>query len=131
MIVDDEPGIRDAVSRYLGQEGMDVIVACDGKECIEKIRNGFIGVILLDLYMPVLNGWDTIREIVKQGFTENVLIVLLTAATSAGPNEEGLKKYVLDYIPKPADMAQMAEAVKNYIQYFANDGKCDDGVKLP
>ena len=83
MIVDDEVGIRDVVSRYLTEDGMDVVTASSGSEC-----------------------------------TENILIVLLTTVTSASAKEEDLKQYVLDYIPKPADMEQMSEVVKNYLGYF-------------
>ena len=120
MIVDDEQGIRDVVTRCLSDYGMDVVAARDGRECIEAIKNGFIGILLLDINMPGMNGWDTIREIIKLQYTERVLIILLTTVTSATEAEEELKGYVLDYIPKPADIHNMAVAVKQYLRYFKN-----------
>ena len=125
MIVDDEFGIRDTVSRYLTRHGLDVVTACDGNECIRNIMGGFTGIVILDIYMPDLNGWETIREIIKRGFIERILIIMLTAASSIDEKEEELKEYVLDYIPKPADLKELAEAIKNYLQYFDDEKKSD------
>jgi len=119
MIVDDEIEVREAVSRHLIKQGLEAITASGGKECLDYLEKGFTGVVLMDLNMPGMDGWDAIGEIIKRGYAEKTVIVLLTAASGAPPQKaEALKQCVTDYIPKPVDLKKLVEAVKTYLTYF-------------
>jgi len=119
MIVDDEPEIRTVISRYLTSNGLEAVAASGCEQCLEHLENGFKGVVLMDLIMPEMDGWDTIREIIKRGFGENAVIILLTASTDAPtPKSEELRQYVTDYIPKPADLKQFGRSGKKLSQIF-------------
>ncbi len=90
MIVDDEPDILDSLKLVFEREDYDVITVDSGKKCLKELEKGFKGVILMDIMMPNLDGWDTIKEIVSQGLIRNVEIeirlieksIAIRAATS-------------------------------------------------
>jgi len=95
------------------------VAASGGKQCLEYFKNGFNGVVLMDVRMPDMDGWDTIQEIIKQGYGNNAVIILLTA--DKGARSEKLtefRQYVAEYIPKPVDLKQLVTAVKNYLRYL-------------
>lgn len=117
MIVDDEEKIRSCVVKLLRYEGMDAVSAAGADECLDLLRGGFRGVILLDVLMPGKDGWDTIREMQKAGLLEGNIICMLTAND---PDErmEGLQEVVVDYIQKPYDSTELVAAVRRYLGYL-------------
>ena len=119
MVVEDEDEVRDEITRYFIKLGLDAVAAPGGKQCLELFKKGFKGVVLMDVHMPDMNGWDTIREIIGQGYRESAVIVLLTADESARSDKmTELRQYVAEYIPKPVDLKQLVTAVKYYLRYF-------------
>lgn len=115
MIVDDEALIRDAVKILFQIENMDIIAASSGEECIGYLEAGFRGVILMDIMMPVMDGWDTIRKIVAKGLYEGNIIVMLTAMDAPGEKMEGLQEYVTDYVTKPFDTDNLLDSLQYYL----------------
>jgi len=116
MIVDDDPSILFTVRKILEREGFEVATAGNGRECLEKLKRGFKGVILMDITMPGMDGWDTIRAIIGEGYIEkNVLAIsMLTAREAPDQKMEGLQEYVIGYITKPFEPAQLVASVKKY-----------------
>jgi len=115
LLVDDEECIREAISKLLGSEGIHVITAVGADECLLHLRNGFRGVILMDVMMPGLDGWATIREIEKAGLLEGNLISMLTAMDAPDERMEGLQEVVIDYITKPFELSSFIPAVRKYL----------------
>lgn len=116
MIVDDEECIRETVYELLESEGIEALVADGCEQCLRHLRAGFTGVILMDVMMPGKNGWETIREIQKNGLlSEQLLIVMLTALDSPDQQMDGLQDVVIDYITKPFDPDLMITSVRNYL----------------
>ena len=119
MVVDDEVSIRTLVSMHFKHIGMDVKTASGCAQCLEHIRNGFKGVVLMDIMMPEKDGWDTIREIVDQGYHENTVIILFSACnTEPPPKAADVSKYVSEYVQKPIELHEIDECVNNYLSYF-------------
>ena len=116
MIVDDEFAIRTAVSELFTSEGFEVTTANGGPECLQELENGFKGVILMDIMMPGMDGWDTIREIVNQGHTEGNIIFMLTAKDTPDHKMEGLQEYIIDYVQKPFEPEELVATVQGYIE---------------
>ncbi len=114
MIVDDEDMIREAVEILLETEGMDIVTAAGGEECLRHLKSGFTGVILMDIMMPGMDGWDTIRKIVEQGLYEGNVIVMLTAMDTPDEKMEGLQEYVTDYITKPFNADNLLDSLRYY-----------------
>lgn len=98
MIVDDDAHVRLAVRTILSDTGFEVSTADSGKECIKKLKEGFTGVLLLDIMMPEMDGWDTIRAILDSGLEDRVVISMLTAKNIPDSKMIGLQEYVIDYL---------------------------------
>lgn len=118
MIVDDDPSILIALRELLEPEGFEVTIVDCGMDCIEEIKKGFRGVILMDIMMPVMDGWDTIKEIVDRGYAAGNIIAILTAKDVPDQKMEGLKEYVIDYMTKPFDPKELVANVKEYFAYL-------------
>jgi len=118
MIVDDDPSILIAVRTLLENAGFEVYAAGSGNDCIEEMKNGFQGVILMDIMMPYMDGWDTIREIVKQGFIDGNVIAIITAKDLPDIKMTDLKDYVIDYIAKPFNPDELVSNVNKYFTHL-------------
>jgi len=116
MVVDDDPDILITLRNIFEREGYEVFAVDSGMDCIRELERGFKGVVLMDIMMPFMDGWDTIREIVNRGFTKGVTISIVTAkGTHDHEKMKGLESYVHDYIAKPFDVKALISNVKNMI----------------
>lgn len=115
MLVDDEECIRETVKELLSSEGIDVITAVDAEGCLGLLLAGFRGVILMDVMMPGMDGWTTIREIEKAGLMQGNIISMLTAMDVPDERMDGLQEVVIDYIVKPFEADYFIAAVKEYL----------------
>ncbi len=118
MVVDDIPDVHVAVSRVLQRAGYTVTCASDGVECISLLRKGFRGLILMDIQMPSLDGWETIRKMVEEDLIRGNLICMLTTRPTPGEAAEGLEEYVFDYMPKPFEASQLLEVARLATEYL-------------
>jgi DNA-binding response OmpR family regulator len=118
MVVDDDPSILITVKNILETEGVEVVTADSGKACVNKLEAGFKGVLLLDIMMPHMDGWDTIREIVARGLMGGNVISMLTAKDVPDAKMDGLQQYVIDYNTKPFEPERLIGAVDEYLSYL-------------
>jgi DNA-binding response OmpR family regulator len=118
LIVDDDPSILGTVQKILVMAGFEVCTASSGEECLEVLQKGFQGLVLMDILMPKMDGWDTIKEIVERGLNEKIIICMLTGVGIPSKKMEGLKEYVMDYITKPFDQKKLVAVVKEYLSYI-------------
>jgi len=116
LVVDDDPAVARVVQRALLQKECAVELAANGVEALEVLRQGFRGLVLMDVHMDTLDGWDTISIMVEESLIEGNLVVMLTGDLSPEPRMEGLKEYVLDYITKPFQPLALAELVESYFE---------------
>lgn len=113
MVVDDDPDILITIRKIFENAGYEVLTVDSGSDCIDELKRGFKGVILMDIMMPFMDGWDTIREIIKKGFADDVAISIITAkGTPDHEKMKGLEAYVHDYIAKPFDIGVLIANVK-------------------
>ena len=119
MIVDDEPDVLTSLKTILENHNYEVITVSNGIECLKEIEKGFQGVILMDLLMPDLDGWDTINEIVKRGDMNNVVISVITGkGTKDYQKMRILGSYIFDYLAKPLDVQQLISSIERCRKYF-------------
>jgi len=119
MIVDDEPDILFSLKTILEHQNYEVITVNNGFECIEQIEKGFQGVVLMDLMMPGIDGWDTIREIINKGLIKNVAINIITGKGTKNYQKLGvLGSYIYDYLPKPVDIKDLVTSVNKCYRYL-------------
>ena len=115
MVVDDDPYILIALRELFEPENFKVLTVSKGEDCIKELKKGFKkGVILMDIMMPGMDGWDTIEEILKQGCLDGNIISLLTAKDIPDKKMNDLRTYITDYITKPFDPDELVAVVKVY-----------------
>ena len=129
MIVDDDAHVRIAVRTILGDAGYYVVAADSGQSCMDILKKGFRGVILLDIMMPGMDGWDTIEQILKEDLYQGIVIVMLTAKSSPDSKMIGLQEWVLDYLTKPFDPEDLIEKTAFY-SGFISGSATDPSVEV-
>ena len=113
MVVDDEPDILTALRIIFENYGYDVTTVETGGECIEEIKRGFEGVVLIDIMMPKMDGWATIKKIVDKELTKNIAIEVITGkGTKDHEKMRGLEPYIFDYLVKPFDPEELISSVE-------------------
>lgn len=112
LIVDDEPMVRFTVEKILTQAGHGVQCADSGVACLEAVRAGFRGVILMDVMMPGLDGWETIDALAAEGLIEGNVVCMLTAVREPEERMETVKELILDYVRKPFQVAELVSKVE-------------------
>ena len=101
MVVDDDPNIRELVRLYLEKEGFEVTCAERGDEAVKMFRATPPNLMLLDVMLPGMDGWQVCREVRK---ISNIPIIMLTAKDETFDKVLGLELGADDYIVKPFDM---------------------------
>jgi len=113
MLVDDEEDIRNAVKSVLEDEGYEVMLANGGKEALEKLKTVKPDLVLIDFFMPKLNGLDLCKQIRMDSKLKKLNCAFLTVAIF---NDEKLKELnklnVLDYIQKPVTNEELVRRIK-------------------
>jgi two-component system OmpR family response regulator len=109
LVVDDERKIVDIVRAYLEREGYQVMVAYEGRSALEYARRWLPDLIVLDLMLPEITGWDVCRTLRKES---DVPIIMLTARDEATDKIVGLELGADDYVTKPFDPKELVSRVK-------------------
>ena len=104
LLIEDDRNISELLQLYLEKEGYTVATAYDGKQGLENFHSFNPDLILLDVMMPVMNGWDTCRAIRAES---QVPIIMLTAKSETDDKVLGLKTGADDYITKPFEMKEV------------------------
>ncbi|MBM4764620.1 response regulator transcription factor [Bacillus sp. B15-48] len=109
LIVDDEFQMRKLLKLYLQQENYQVEEAENGKEAYEKVSQKEFDLMILDVMMPLLDGWETIDQVRK---ISDIPVIMLTAKGSTQDKVTGLSRGADDYLVKPFDEAELMARVK-------------------
>ena len=104
LVVEDDPNISDLIHMYLVKEGFDVRIARDGGKAIEEFQREVPDLILLDIMLPVMDGWAVCAKIRE---TSKVPIIMLTAKSEVFDKIQGLEMGADDYIIKPFEMKEL------------------------
>ena len=119
MVVDDEIDILVSLKALFEKQKYDVTTVESGEECLRQLEKGFRGIILMDIMMPDMDGWETIREIVKRGLIREVAIEIITGKGTKDHQKLGeLGSYVYDYLTKPIDIQQLIDSVRKCSIYL-------------
>lgn len=113
LLVDDSPDNQVLVSRFLAAVGVEVRTATNGKEAIDMIGERKFDVILMDLQMPVMDGYRAVQELRRSGYLEPVLA--LTAHAMKGEREKCLAAGFDDYLVKPVNRGELIRSVADFV----------------
>jgi len=129
LIVDDNPEIREVIHILLEGEGFEIQEACDGRQALDLIREVDFDLIILDIMMPGLNGYQTCIEIRRNS---NAPILFLSARTKDSDKTLGFSSGGDDYLAKPFSYNELISRAKALIRrYQVYRGKEDYGVPAP
>ena len=111
LLVEDHEEIWDFLSRRLKRRGYDVLLAHDGQAAVERTRSERPDVVLLDMNLPVLDGWTAARRLKDDADTARIPIIALTAHAMSGDREKALEAGCDDYHPKPVDFSRLLQQI--------------------
>ena len=109
LIVDDEEKIREMIGKYATHEGYDVVLACDGKDALEKFKAGSFDVVIMDIMMPELDGYKTL---IKMKEIKEVHCIFLTALGQEYDRVYGFDIGAEDYVTKPFSLKELMMRIK-------------------
>ena len=111
LLVEDHEELWDMMSRRLKRRGFDVVLAQDGQVGLDQARAEKPDVILLDMNLPVMDGWTVARQLRADAETARIPIIALTAHAMAGDKDKMLVAGCDDYHPKPVDFPALLEQI--------------------
>ncbi|MFV0373077.1 response regulator transcription factor [Microbacterium sp.] len=114
LVVDDEPHIVSLVTRGLRGEGYDTIVAEDGGEALDIARHESPDLVILDVGLPGMDGFEVLRNLRASGYS--VPVIMLTARSGTDDTIEGLDAGANDYMPKPFEVAELLARVRSRLR---------------
>ena len=109
LLVEDNEMNRDMLSRRLERRGFEVVIAIDGAEGVAKSRSEHPDLVLMDMSLPVMNGWEATRAIKADPATASLPVIALTAHSMAGDREKAMEAGCNDYDVKPVDLPRLLE----------------------
>lgn len=112
LLVEDHQEIWDFLSRRLTRRGYEVVVAEDGQQGLDKARSDAPDLVLLDMNLPVMDGWTVARTLKGEDATKAIPIIALTAHAMAGDREKALAAGCNDYHAKPIDFSQLTDQIE-------------------
>jgi DNA-binding NtrC family response regulator len=115
LVCDDEELIRWSLATHLEQEGYPVLTASDGKECLDTVARGGVGLVLMDLKMPKKDGLTTLRELRASG--SEVPVLVLTAHGGVDSAVEATRLGAAGYLSKPFDVREISLAVEKALAH--------------
>ena len=110
-MVDDEPSIRNLLQRFLSRRGFDVEVAANGEEALERTSNHPPDILVMDLYMPKVNGHEVLKRI-KENNIDVGVICTISGYASDDDARECLRLGAADHLGKPLDLKQLDWSIR-------------------
>jgi len=107
LLVEDNEMNRDMLSRRLIRRGFEVIFAVDGQQGVDLARSERPDIILMDMSLPVIDGWEATRRVKSDDVTKSVPVIGLTAHAMAGDREKAMEAGCDDYDTKPVELERL------------------------
>jgi CheY-like chemotaxis protein len=115
LLVEDQEMNRDMLLRRLTRRGYDIDIAVDGAEGIEKARSGSPDLILMDMSLPVIDGWEATRTLKADAATSSIPVIALTAHAMSTDREKALAAGCDGYETKPVELPRLIEAIEKVL----------------
>jgi two-component system alkaline phosphatase synthesis response regulator PhoP len=116
LVADDNENIRDALAYLLEDDGFKLWIAKDGADALQKTREIRPDILLLDVMMPVMNGYDVCRTIKNDPELKDTYIIMLTAKGQVAEQERGKKVGADEYVVKPFSPAEIRVKIKSILK---------------
>ena len=107
LLVEDNEMNRDMLTRRLERKGYEVVIAVDGQAGVEMASSAEPDIILMDLSLPVMDGWEATRRIKADAATQGIPVIALTAHAMAGDEQKAREAGCDDYDTKPVELSRL------------------------
>ncbi len=115
LLVEDNEMNRDMLSRRLMKKGYELVMAMDGEQAIELAQTEIPDLILMDISLPGVDGWEATRRLKAKPETQAIPIIALTAHAMAGDREKCLEAGCDDYDTKPVEFPRLLEKIQGFL----------------
>lgn len=115
LIVDDEPSLLRVLQVNLELEGYETMLAGDGATAIQRIRSEEPDLVLLDVMMPVMDGWEVLSSVFGSNLRRKPRIIVMTAKAGVHDLKKGLQLGADQYVTKPFEMEEILEAIRGLL----------------
>src|SRR5258706_14870408 len=115
LLVEDNEMNRDMLSRRLQRKGYEVVIAIDGGEGVELAHSATPDLILMDMSLPVLDGWEATRRLKASPETSHIPVIALTAHAMATDREKALEAGCDDYDTKPIELPRLLSKIETML----------------
>ena len=113
LIVDDSPTEQHVMSRVLEKHGIETLVASDGEEAIAIAEQNLPDLILMDVVMPGMNGFQATRRLTRNPLTAEIPVVMITSKDQESDRVWGLRQGAVEYLTKPVEDSELLAAVRS------------------
>ncbi len=127
LVVDDEPSIVRLMEFILARQGHEMLVAVNGEEALEKVRAAQPDLVLLDIMMPRIDGYEVARALRADPETARMPIIMLSAKAQEEDIQKGMDVGVNKYITKPFSPEHLVHVVADYLHRLHGDGDAGQG----
>jgi two-component system, OmpR family, alkaline phosphatase synthesis response regulator PhoP len=112
LVIDDEPGIIEIIEANLEGDGFTVVSAPNGREGLERIKNDRPELVVLDVMMPEMDGWEVLRRVEQDPDTAGIPVIMLTAKAADEDYIHGLEEGAVEYLTKPFLPQELVNRIK-------------------
>jgi two-component system alkaline phosphatase synthesis response regulator PhoP/two-component system response regulator VicR len=130
LAVDDERHIVRLVQVNLERQGYQVVTAFDGKEALEKVESEHPDLIVLDVMMPYMDGFEVLKNLKKNAVTRDIPVIMLTAKAQDADVFRGWQSGVDCYLTKPFNPMELIAFVKRIFQSLDNEGSGEKRIQI-
>jgi CheY-like chemotaxis protein len=116
LLVEDNEESRDGLSRHLRRRGYEILLAVDGRQGVDVARAAIPDLILMDMSLPVLDGWEATRQLKAGSETRGIPVIALTAHAMAGDRERALEAGCDDYDTKPIEFPRLLMKIESLLE---------------
>ena len=120
LLVEDNEMNRDMLSRRLIRKGYEVVMALDGQQAVEAANSQSPDLILMDMSLPVIDGWEATRQIKAAPATRAIPVIALTAHAMSDDREKALEAGCDDYDTKPVDLPRLLDKISGLLSRQAD-----------
>lgn len=115
LLVEDNEMNRDMLSRRLKRKGYDVVIAVDGEEGVSMTAAEKPDLVLMDMSLPVIDGWEATRQLKENPQTQSIPVMALTAHAMSGDREKAIAAGCNDYDTKPIELPRLLGKIENLL----------------
>ena len=126
LVVDDDQDTVAILARHLEREGFVPIEANSGAQCLKMVHENEVDVILLDLMMPEMDGFQVVKALRDDPVTAEIPIIMITARDDLDARAEGMRRGVSDFLAKPVFRRQLASRVRAQLEVVATARNATD-----